>query len=200
MSLFLFDYFFLALNTVILLALLVRTRHHSVAPPPPPVSPVPPPIPRLSPEMLEHLQQQATATFEAAITKATGQFGKDLDATSSRLNALIVKLTTDIVERELQDYKQGIEAARQSAIESLGRVQAETLERQKSLQRDLEAELSQRRGQLLERVDSRLGEAAVAYIVESLGQAADLGAQRAWLLDSLERHKADLKKDLADEA
>jgi hypothetical protein len=146
------------------------------------------------------LQQRAAATFTAAIEKATGQFGKDLDATSSRLNGLIVKLTTDIVERELKEYKEGIEAARAAAIKSLGAMQAETLELQKTLQRDTQAELAQRRQQLLERVDQRLGEAAVAYIVESLGQGADLGAQRSWIIDSLERHKADLKKDLADEA
>lgn len=189
----------LALNLVLLTVL--ATRKPPTPPPPPaPPHPAPPPQPELSPEVRERLEQQAAATFGAAIAKATGQFGKDLDETSTRLNGLIVKLTTEIVERELKDYKAGIEAARQSAIESLGKVQTETLERQKSLQHDIETELSQRRQQLLERVDRRLGEAAVAYIVESLGQGADLGAQRTWLLDSLERHKADLKKDLADEA
>jgi len=188
----------LALNLVVLTV--VATRKSPPPPPPPDPHPESVPQPQLSPEVRGRLEQQAAATFEAAIAKATGQFGKDLDATSSRLNALIVKLTTEIVERELKDYKEGIEAARQAAIDSLGKVQAETMERQKSLQRDIEAELSERRKQLMERVDQRLGEAAVAYIVESLGQGADLGAQRNWLLDSLERHKADLKKDLADEA
>lgn len=188
----------LTLNVVLLLV--VATRKPP-APPPLPPEPHPAPSPlQLSSEVRERLEQQAAATFEAAVAKATGQFGKDLEATSSRLNGLIVKLTTEIVERELKDYKEGIEAARQEAIASLGKVQAETMERQKSLQRDIEAELSQRRQHLMERVDQRLGEAAVAYIVESLGQGADLGAQRTWLLDSLERHKADLKKDLADEA
>ena len=199
-----YDSILVVVSTVILVTILVRSNRRLAATIPPPPEPAPhptaPPALQLSPTTQEHLQQQAAATFEAAIAKATGQFGKDLDATSSRLNALIVKLTTDIVERELKDYKEGIEAARTSALESLGALQAETIERQKSLQRDIETEVAARRKQLLERVDQRLGEAAVAYIVESLGQGADLGAQRGWLLDSLERHKADLKKDLADEA
>jgi len=185
----------LLVNTV-LIGVLVGRR------PKPPVKPMPEAssAPTLPLEVRERLEQRATAAFETAVEKATAQFGQDLEATSSHLNALIVKLTTDIVERELKEYKKGIEAARQSAIENLGQVQRETLERQKALQNDLEAQVSQRRQQLLERVDQRLGEAAVAYIVESLGQGADLGAQRSWLLESLERHKADLKKDLANAA
>ena len=185
----------LLVNTV-LLGVLVGRR------PKPPVKPMSEAssAPTLPLEVRERLEQRATAAFETAVEKATAQFGQDLEATSSHLNALIVKLTTDIVERELKEYKKGIEAARQSAIENLGQVQRETLERQKALQNDLEAQVSQRRQQLLERVDQRLGEAAVAYIVESLGQGADLGAQRSWLLESLERHKADLKKDLANAA
>jgi len=185
----------LLVNTV-LLGVLVGRR------PKPPVKPMSEAssAPTLPLEVRERLEQRATAAFETAVEKATAQFGQDLEATSSHLNALIVKLTTDIVERELKEYKEGIEVARQSAIENLGQVQRETLERQKALQNDLEAQVSQRRQQLLERVDQRLGEAAVAYIVESLGQGADLGAQRSWLLESLERHKADLKKDLANAA
>ena len=68
--------------------------------------------------------------------------------------------------------------------------------KRKDLEADLDAELVKRREALSARIDKKLGAAVAAYIVESLGKGTDLGAQRKFMLESLERHKADLKKEI----
>ncbi len=185
----------LAANTLLLAMLAVRPHKAKAVAPAPPAAP---PTPQLEPAEMEKLHAQAAAAFEAAVNEATKRFGTDLDGTSKRLNQLIVTLTTDIVERELDQYKQSLAAARKEALDSLAHMQQAVEERQKSLEADVDGALAQRRQYLIEQLDHRLGAAVTAYIVESLGQGADLGAQRSFLLDSLNRHKADLKKDLAD--
>ncbi len=156
-------------------------------------------LPELSPEELQRLEQAASTAFEQAVNSATDRFGKSLDETSGRLNQLITRLTTGIVEKELDQYKANVDEARKAALASLSNMQTAVEAQQQTLQAEIDKALIDRRTYLLERLDRRLGEAVSTYLVESLGQAADLGAQRAFLLESLERHKADLKSEFGDE-
>jgi hypothetical protein len=91
-----------------------------------------------------------------------------------------------------------LSAARESALTSLKEMQGAVEQKQKDLEADVDTELGKRRQVLMERLDKQLGAAVAAYIVESLGVNADLGAQRAFLLENLERHKKDLKQEIAD--
>lgn len=147
-------------------------------------------------EMLKRLQDETQRSFEQAVTESSKQFRTDLADTSKKLNTLIVRLTTEVVERELDDYRQGLVAARQQALTSLQQMQQSVEAKQKELEADVSTELAKRQAYLLDRLDKRLGQAVTAYLVESLGQGADLGAQREYLLSQLEAHKAELKKEV----
>jgi flagellar biosynthesis/type III secretory pathway protein FliH len=185
-------------QTLLLLAVLLSLRRRHRATPKAAAETVQP-APHLTKEELEKLQQSTKVVFEQAVDAASKGFHADLAATSEQLNKLIVRLTTDVVERELEEYRQGLAAARADALKSLQQMQTSVEERQKSLEADVDGELAKRRAFLMEKLDQRLGAAVAAYIVESLGQGADLGAQRSFLLENLERHKDDLKKELAGE-
>ncbi|HUC20298.1 MAG TPA: hypothetical protein VMR98_02265 [Candidatus Polarisedimenticolaceae bacterium] len=163
-----------------------------------PPEPLPYHLPELTQAEKERLEQAASKAFEAAVNGATDRFGKSLDETSGRLNDLITRLTTGIVEKELEQYRQNVDEARKAALASLANMQTTVESQQQKLQADIDQALAERRAYLLERLDKNLGQAVSAYLVESLGQAADLGAQRAFLLESLERHKADLKSEFGD--
>ncbi len=162
-----------------------------------PTPPTPPPIqlPELSPEERARLEQGASTAFEAAVQSATQRFGANLDETSKKLNELISRLTTDVVEKELEQYRGSLGEARKSALDALASMQSDIEQRQHSLQTEIDNEMAARRDYLLERLDKKLGEAVSAYLVESLGQGADLGAQRTYLLESLQRYKDDLKAE-----
>jgi hypothetical protein len=187
----------LVINALALLVIILRqSRFAKSADPKPPAAAA---MSHLSPVEQQQLEQTATAAFKQTVDSATAQFGEDLHQTSGKLNQLIVRLTTEVVERELEQYRQSLATARSAALDSLTKMQQAVEERQNSLQSDLDTEVVKRRDYLIQRLELKLGEAVSAYIVESLGQGADLGAQRSFLLDSLERHKAELKKEFADE-
>jgi uncharacterized protein YbjQ (UPF0145 family) len=155
------------------------------------------PTPHITPEELERLRKSTQEVFEKAVNDSAEGFHADLAATSQKLNELITRLTTQVVERELDEYRQGLTAARQQALGSLQEMQTAVQQKQKSLEADVDSELAKRQAFLIERLDQRLGAAVAAYIVESLGQGADLGAQRTFLLENLERHKEELKKEVS---
>jgi flagellar biosynthesis/type III secretory pathway protein FliH len=151
---------------------------------------------QLSPERIAQIEATTQAAFEAAVQRASQRFDQDLGTTSEKLNQLIVRLTTDVVEKELTDYRQGLADARAAALESLRQMQATVNQQQATLETDMKAEMDKRKAYLVERLDRRLGEIATSYIIESLGQGVDLGAQKTFLMDSLERNKEALKKDI----
>ena len=175
---------------------LIRGKHEA---PPKVTAPAKPAMPQLAPEDIDRLKVAAEAAFTKSVQEAAASFNNDLQASSQQLNKLIIRLTTEVVERELQDYRTSLAKSREEALLSLKNMQGAVESKQQELESDMDAELAKRREYLIERLDNRLGEAVAAYIVESLGQGADLGAQRAFLLSSLERHKDDLKREVNGE-
>ncbi len=155
------------------------------------------PIPKLSDTAIANIEQKTEAAFESLVNKASLQFNQDLSGTSGKLNDLIIRLTTTVVEEELSEYRKGLAAARGSALQSLASMQKTIEEQQAVLQADMQAAVNNRQAELLQRLERRLGVVATNYIVEALGQGVDLGAQREYLLSSLERNKDALKKDIA---
>lgn len=145
------------------------------------------------------LEAKAEAAFEQAINDATASFKADVGGSSHRLGDLIVRLTTDVVEKEMEVYRTALGQARDASIQSLQQMQTTIESRQQELVEGVEGELQKRKQALIDRLDAKLGAAVAAYVVESLGQGVDLGAQRSYLLQSLEAHKDELKKDLLDE-
>jgi hypothetical protein len=66
------------------------------------------PAPHITPEELERLRQSTQQVFEKAVNDSAEGFHADLAATSQKLNELITRLTTQVVERELDEYRQGL--------------------------------------------------------------------------------------------
>lgn len=155
-------------------------------------------VPHLTEDDLEKLRAKAKEAFGEAVDEGAKIFHNDLASTSEQLNKLVVRITTDVVERELDEYRQGLSTARSAALASLQQMQSSVEQKQRDLEADVDSEMQKRRQFLMERLDKKLGAAVSAYIVESLGMDADLGAQRAFLLENLERHKKELKAEIVD--
>jgi hypothetical protein len=64
----------------------------------------------------------------------------------------------------------------------------------------MEAELASEKKLLADKFDAKMGDVVASYISESLGSGVDLGAQMQFILQSLEAHKADIRKDLVGDA
>ncbi len=155
-----------------------------------------PEIPHITEAELARLQTSTQEAYRQAVAAAAKGFHQDLATTSTQLNKLIVNLTTDVVERELEDYRVSLANAREQAIAALRKMESTVEQKQTELEGDMDAEMVKRRQYLMDQLDKKLGAAVAAYIVESLGIDADLGAQRSYLLANLERHRDELKREI----
>ena len=180
---------------------LASARHHAhlakvaeaakVAPAPVAlVSPTTLPEPQL-PELKEQTHQ-AEERYHKAIEQAVGKFSQDLGATSELINDQIKRMSVDIISQELEQYRADIDKLRQEAASTLGQVTTAVAEERQKLEAAMMAEVEAEKQRRLAEFDAKLGEAVSSFLLETLKHNVDLGAQSAYLMATLEEHKAEL--------
>lgn len=142
------------------------------------------------------LEAKLKAAYEAKITEATANFGTDLQATSKRLSEQVSRLTTTVIEEELEAYQKTLEEVRQVATKAMEQIHEAVEHQRVELRQGMEAEMANEKKLLADKFDAKIGDVISSYISESLGSGVDLGAQMQFILTSLESHKEDIRKDL----
>ncbi len=151
---------------------------------------------RITRASAEELEQRLREAYSGEIDKATKTFGTDLAATSTRLSEQVSRLTTTVIEEELEAYQKTLQEVREVASQAMDQIHA-TVEKQRvELRHGMEAELAAEKQRLADKFDAKFGDVVSSYISESLGSGVDLGAQMQFILTNLEEHKAEIRKDL----
>jgi hypothetical protein len=142
------------------------------------------------------LEAKLKAAYEAKIGEATQTFGTDLQATSQKLSEQVSRLTTTVIEEELEAYQKTLEEVRKVATQAMEQIHQAVEHQRVELRQGMEADLAEEKKLLAAKFDSKMGDVVASYISEALGSGVDLGAQMQFILASLEAHKEDIRKDL----
>lgn len=142
------------------------------------------------------LEARLKEAYDAKIVEATATFGEDLKGTSTRLSEQVSRLTTSVIEEELESYQKTLEEVRHTAVEAMDKIRTAVEQQRVELRQGMEADLAAERDKLAAKFDTKMGDIVASYIAESLGGGVDLGAQMQFIMASLEAHKDELKKDL----
>jgi hypothetical protein len=142
------------------------------------------------------LEAKLKAAYEAKIAESSQAFGVDLKATSTRLGEQVSRLTTTVIEEELEAYQKTLEEVRHAATEAMEQIHQAVEHQRVELHAGMEAELATEKKHLADKFDAKIGDVVSSYISEALGSGVDLGAQMQFILTSLEAHKEEIRKDL----
>jgi len=142
------------------------------------------------------IEVKLKSAYEAKIAEATQTFGTDLTDTSHRLSEQVSRLTTTVIEEELEAYQKTLEEVRGTATQAMEQIHQAVEHQRVELRQGMEAELAAEKKLLADKFDAKLGDVVSSYISESLGSGVDLGAQMQFILTSLEAHKDEIRKDL----
>jgi hypothetical protein len=156
--------------------------------------------PKVTPPTAADLEAKLKAAYEGKIVAATATFGTDLEATSKRLSEQVSRLTTTVIEEELEAYQKTLEQVRASAVQAMDQIHQAVEHQRVELRQGMEADLAKEKQALADKFDAKLGDVVASYISESLGSGVDIGAQMQFILTSLEAHKDDIRKDLLGDA
>lgn len=165
----------------------------------------------IPPAVREQLLQMAQNNFQKVLEKSAVELQRDLGAISEKLNRQLEKMGSDIVNSESERYRKTIDALRkqaettlQSATAEVSTHQADISDKLTARQAELEANLKQKmadeQAQLIKQIDTKLSDAVLSFLTETMQHNVDLGAQSDYLVAMLEEHKDDLRKGVSDEA
>jgi phosphoenolpyruvate carboxylase len=156
--------------------------------------------PQISQATIDKLQQQTIQRYQQTIEAAAARFDADLSHTSTQLGEQVSRMTTDVISQELELYRKSLEDMRKQALAVAGQIQEAVEEQKTALATGLEAEMKTERARVSALLDTKLADIVSSYVLESLGNKVDLGAQGQYLFAMLEEHKADIKRELTDDA
>jgi hypothetical protein len=152
----------------------------------------------VSAEHVIELQAKAEHLMEETVRKSIQKLHDDLGKTTGLINQRVGELSDKVIQDELTKYQGALDEVRQSSIDTLSEVQQAIDKRRGEMEETLAAEVAEEKKHVLERFEQHMGEVVSGYLVETLGQNIDLGAQSSYIFDTLEKHKDELKKALAD--
>jgi hypothetical protein len=152
--------------------------------------------PKITQPTATQLEAQLKAAYEMQIQSSVKVFGEDLKGTSVRLGEQVSRLTTTVIEEELEAYQKTLEEVRHAANEGMEQIRAAVEQQRVELHKNMEADLAAERQRLADKFNDKLGDVVSSYIAESLGSGVDLGSQMQFIISSLEAHKDDIRKDL----
>jgi Skp family chaperone for outer membrane proteins len=155
---------------------------------------------KLSPAMREHLIDQAKTNFQAVLNRSATDFGHELQATSAELNKTLEKLGTEIINDEMKRYHANLDQLRSAAETTISSAQNDISQHQTDLKAKLAEEIAAEKEQLIKQIDTKLADAVMSFLMETLQHNVDLGAQSAYLTALLEEHKSEFTKGISNEA
>ena len=135
---------------------------------------------------------------------------RDLGFISDKLNRQLEKLGSDIVNSESERYRKTIEALRKQAETTIKDATADVndhqtdintklTKRQTELEENLRKKLADEQALLIKQIDTKLSDAVISFLTETMQHNVDLGSQSDYLVAMLEEHKDELKKEAVDE-
>jgi len=159
----------------------------------------------------ERLIESSQIHFQSVLNRSATTLERDLKTTTSKMTKQLDKVGSEIILSEMKRYRGDLEALRKQAEAIIENAQRDVVEHQDELktemakkQADLEAKLKDEiiaeKQELAGQIDSKLSNAVASFLVETMQHEIDLGAQTAYLTKMLDEHKAELVKELMDEA
>lgn len=146
-------------------------------------------------QLRNHAQLQLTNTV-----KVTNQeMQQALQITYRRLLQNIEKEAAQILNGELEQYRQTIKKADAAAANVTAETERQLAEIRKTVEAESQAAVREEKQKLLRQLDDKLSDIIAGYLLEALGEHVDLGSQKDYIFRQLEENKETIKKDINDE-
>jgi len=171
----------------------------------------PPSLAPLSPAIKAQLVAKAQTKFLEALDHSAAGLQHDLDGTSAQLGKLLEKFGTEIVSDEMNLFRSRLDELRTQTEDAIKGAQSEMTTHQAEVEAELVAqkaemvaklteEIAAKKQQLVTQIDTKLADAVMSFLVETLKHNIDLGTQGPYLVALLDEHKDDFKREVDDGA
>lgn len=141
-------------------------------------------------------QQQAKAALQKAIEASAGQVQEAVSKSVGEISNNISDIAQTGFSQEFEKYQISLSELQNQTIEQIGNLQKDVDARRQELLGQVESIVAQEREKRMENFDQRINDVVASYLAETLGNQVDLGAQGPYIMQTLEQHKEDIKRDV----
>lgn len=145
---------------------------------------------------LAEIQKQAKAQLAKTADEAAERLQKSLNNSVDQVAANINESLGTDLRAEFEKYQVSLSALRDQTVGEFTKIQQELDHRKLELMEHLERDIAEERARRVDAFNARLGDVVSSYLAESLGNQVDLGAQTQYIVQVLEEHKEDIKRDV----
>lgn len=145
---------------------------------------------------LAEVQRRADTQLEAAVAQAAQQLQQSVAQGVQQLAGHVTNMTSTTLAQEFEKYQLSLEELRKTTISQFSSLQQNLQKQEAEMLKKLDAEITAERERRLTQLTTRMNDVVASYLAESLGNNVDLGSQTAYILETLQRHKEDIKRDI----
>lgn len=145
---------------------------------------------------IAEVEKQALNELQDATRQAATKIQGAINGAVSRVAEHVDEMTTTTLSAEFEKYQLSLQALREQSIAGFTKLQSELDSQRDQMIKKLESQIEQEHSKRLDQLNAKLNDVVSSYIAESLGNNVDLGSQMVSILQTLEKHKADIKRDL----
>lgn len=142
---------------------------------------------------VEKLTKQQLAKVAS---EAGARFKESLDNAVDNLSVHISDMANNSLAGEFEKYQVSLQALRDQSIQEFSKLQKELDERRTQLTEHLDKIIQTEGEKRFASLDERMNDIVSSYLIESLGTQVDLGAQSAYIFETLHKHKDEIKRDI----
>jgi len=142
------------------------------------------------------VEKRADAQLLHAVQIASERLEQSVNKGVDQLAAHVNDVASDSIRAEFDKYQASLRALNNQTVEQFASVQADLEKQRAELLAQLQTEVAQEREKRLATFGERINDVVSSYLAETLGARVDLGAQSAYILESLQKHKEDIKRDI----
>jgi F0F1-type ATP synthase membrane subunit b/b' len=144
------------------------------------------------------IAELAKSNLKGLLDQQSTAMVHDLGELRTRVVTQVEQTAQNALTEQLEQYHISLEALRNQAIQTLSGLQTDLDKRRADLMANLEAQVKAEEEKLMDQFGAKLSDTVAAYLIESLGNNVDLGAQSQYIFDVLNEHKAELKREVLE--
>ena len=129
-------------------------------------------------------------------SEAGSRFKESMDNAVDGLSVRMSDMANNSLVGEFEKYQVSLQALRDQSIQEFSKLQAELDTRRTQLTEHLDKIIQAEGEKRFASLDERMNDVVSAYLIESLGNQVDLGAQSAYIFETLHKHKDEIKRDI----
>lgn len=166
-----------------------RSHHHSAA------KQAPEPEPLELNLDLTHVERTAEEQMQKAVEASKGRLQDSINKSIDTVASRISQVADTTVNQEFEKYKVTMEALQTQSVQEFTKLQTELQSKHDELMQNFETQVAAEMEKRMDKFNEHLNDVVSSYIAESLGNNVDLGAQSMYIIQTLEQHKEDIKRD-----